>query len=75
MIFQIELPPEKETVLRQEAARRGVSVEEYATRLLVEHLPIRHHGTALSLEEEERLFDELAEVGKHLPPTPPRETN
>jgi len=74
MTFQIDLSPEKETMLREEAARRGISADEYAKRLLEESLPAHQNRTALSLEEEERLFDELAEVGKHLPPSPPGET-
>ncbi len=35
----IALPPEIETRLKGEALRHGLAAEEYATKLIVEHLP------------------------------------
>ena len=71
MTLQIELNPEKERILREEAARRGVSVEQCAKALLEESLPSGQNGNLLTPDEEERLLDELAARGDGLPILPP----
>ena len=50
-------------------------VEEYVKTLLENSLPISEDKAAgeLTTEEEERLLDELAALGKHLPPPPAEE--
>ena len=47
MTLTIQLAPEKEKALREEAARRGVSIEEYAKALLEESLPV---GSPISMK-------------------------
>ncbi len=76
MPVTIELAPEKEKALQDEAARRGVPAEDYAKSLLEQGLPTRSNGAAeqASLEEFEAAMDELAELGAHLPPPDPDET-
>jgi hypothetical protein len=74
MTLRIELRPEKEDLLRHEAARRGMSMETYAKLLVEESLPTWPGGGTLSAKDEGRLLDELAELGKDLAPSPPGET-
>jgi hypothetical protein len=52
MTLTIELDPEKEKVLRQEATRRGVSVETYARGLVEQHLPA--NGAVSGEEDSDR---------------------
>ena len=49
----IALPPEIETRLKGEALRHGLAAEEYATKLIVEHLRPVGKGSSLT-----RLFAE-----------------
>lgn len=48
----IELSPEKESVLRQEAARRNVPMTAYAKALLEDNLPEQTNGTSFATPEE-----------------------
>jgi hypothetical protein len=41
MTITIELPVEKEEILREEAERRGMKISDYAAKLLADHLPKR----------------------------------
>lgn len=73
MALTIALAPEKEQALRKEAERRGLSAQDYVTALIEDNLPARANGTMgrPSLEEEERLLDELASGSERLPVLPP----
>jgi hypothetical protein len=73
MAFEIELSSEAERVLRAEASRRGISVQDFARGLLEERLP-RATSLGISPDEEERCLDELAELGRNLAPIPENET-
>ncbi len=48
----IELSPEKESVLRQEAARRNMPMTAYAKSLLEDNLPEHRNGTQFVTPEE-----------------------
>jgi hypothetical protein len=48
----IELSPEKENVLRQEAARRNMPMTAYAKTLLEDNLPEQTNGTQFATPEE-----------------------
>ena len=74
MTLQIELSQDKEDALRFDATRRGVSLEERAKTLLEESLPAHANGDRLADDEEELLLDQLAALGKGIPPSPPGET-
>jgi uncharacterized protein (DUF1778 family) len=80
MTLTIELTPDLERQLREAAARQGQDpatfvVAAVAEKLHVLPLPFNGHGaTRLTLEEEERLLDELAALGADLPPSDPAET-
>jgi hypothetical protein len=58
MALTIELRPEKEDVLRDVAARRGLPPEEYARELLERSLP---RTAARAPEERARAFQEWAD--------------
>jgi hypothetical protein len=47
-MLTLELPPEIETRLKDEALRQGLRAEEYARRLIVKHLPPAGAGQSLS---------------------------
>jgi len=48
----IELSPEKESVLRQEAARRNLPMTTYAKSLLEDNLPVQTNGNPFATPEE-----------------------
>lgn len=52
MPISIELSPEKENTLRQEAARRNVPINAYAKSLLEDNLPEPRNGTHFATSEE-----------------------
>jgi len=47
-MISITLPPEIEQRLKGEATRRGLKAEEYAGRLIVQHLPPAGGATSLT---------------------------
>jgi hypothetical protein len=63
MALTIELPREKEDVLRDAAARRGVPPEDYARELLERSLP---RTAARTPEERARAFQEWADSHGHV---------
>lgn len=74
MTLTIELPPDLERRLRHEAAQHGVSLGEYARRLIERQLlPEAAAGGSLwdtlTPEEWARAFDEY--LGSHDPAKPP----
>jgi hypothetical protein len=73
MTLEISLTPEKESMLRDEASRRGISVADLAKGLIEASLSAAKHGS-VSSDEENRLLDELAQLGRNLPPAPACET-
>lgn len=59
MTLTIDLDPEVEERLREEAGRQGVEVDEYALRLIEGALPAREYGVlwrTLTAEEWKREF-------------------
>ena len=71
MVLKLLLSPELENRLRQEAERRGVSLDAVTIELLDVHLPssspvgageIRRHGAFLNgyAPQDEGLYDDLA---------------
>ncbi len=78
MTLTIELPPEIEQQLNQAAAREGQDPSAFVQAAVEEKLrTLRQPPTngrssggyePLSLEEEERLLDELASIGADVPP-------
>ena len=70
MTLSIELSPEKERVLQEEASRRGVSVENYAQALVEESLPTRNGIAEQTVKQRERLLDRIAARGGHVPAYP-----
>ncbi len=78
MTLKLELPPELESRLRKEAAKRGLSVDQCAQLLLQDQLALAETSTpdvrALRKTPEERLraFHELLDFIKSLNiPSPP----
>ena len=66
MAIQINLPPEKEDLLKHEAGRRGIEMEDYARHMIEESLPQGSSEVSLSRKDEERYLNELAELGASL---------
>lgn len=61
MTLTIELTPEKEKVLRREAARRGMPIADYAKAILEDRLPDGKAATSADPEDRARAFQEWAE--------------
>jgi hypothetical protein len=74
MALTIELAPEQEQVLREEANRRGVPVEDYAKALLEGSLPAQANGATQGEDrndaEFESTLDAFSEGTEHLPILP-----
>ena len=47
-MLTIKLPPEVEKRLQGEASRQGLAIEDYAKKLIVEHLPAEKSGQSLA---------------------------
>jgi hypothetical protein len=77
MTLTIDLPPELEERLLQEAEKRGLSVSEYTRYLIEQQLPARQEKRkslweTLTPDEWEQAFDEyLASHDPTNPPLPP----
>lgn len=75
MTLTIELAPERAEALGKEAARRGVSREEYVRALVEENLPLPPAGEAgrfrLSDAQFESALDRFASDSESLPVLPP----
>lgn len=71
MPISIELKPEVEERLEQEATAKGVSVESYVEGL-IEHQFSRHSKTShVGAEEIDQVLDSLAESSDDRPVLPP----
>lgn len=75
MSLTIDLPPEVETRLREEAARRGQATEEYASRILAEVVEQQPEIAPRILTSQERAqaFREWAASRKVVAPPLPSE--
>ena len=67
-MLTITLPPEIETRLKGEASRRGIAAEEYAGKLIADHLPPAGQSGSLAdlfaqWEHEDGTTD-LAEIAR-----------
>ena len=75
MSLTIELPPDVEDRLRQEAERQGMEAEPYAARILADRFSAQQGYSSLwctlSHEEWIRQTREWSESHRHLPPLPP----
>jgi hypothetical protein len=76
MTLQIQLSPEAESRLEQEAARRGLDTGEYARVLIEQNLAASASGVqplwkSLSPEEWVREFEAWTESHRDLPVLPP----
>ena len=67
-VDKIEVSTETAQLIRSEAQKRGVSVDEYL-RALAEATAVANE-TQLSEAEVDRILDELAAMGKDLPALP-----
>jgi hypothetical protein len=47
-MMTIDLPPDIEARLKGEANRRGLKAEDYAQKLIVEHLPLKKAASSLA---------------------------
>jgi predicted DNA-binding protein len=61
MSISIELKPEVEELLEQEAAAKGVSVESYVEELIEQQISQPHKTSYIGSEEIDHLLDSLAE--------------
>jgi|SRR5687767_11569511 len=71
--LNIDLPPEAEKQIRNEAQRRGIPVEQFAGEILQRNLPTYHGSLWRSLTPEEwiRRTDEWAAGHADWPVLPP----
>ena len=67
-IDKIEVSAETAQLIRNEAKKRGVSVDEYLRALA--DTTAAQIESELSESEVEKILDELAAMGKDLPPLP-----
>jgi hypothetical protein len=61
MSISIELKPEIEELLEQEATAKGVSVESYVEELIEQHVFQPHKTSHIGSEEIDHVLDSLAE--------------
>ena len=61
MSISIELKPEVEELLEQEAAAKGVSVESYVEELIEQQISQPHKTSHTGSEEIDQVLDSLAE--------------
>ena len=72
MTIQVELSPEKEARLTDEAVLRGIAPEQYARKLLDDAIPDYATGTGiLSPGDVDELSRRLSEGSERLPILPP----
>jgi hypothetical protein len=67
MTVRIELKPEVAANVVAQAEARGLSVEEYVQQVIEDRAGVQPTRKATA-EEIEAMLDELAEMGKDLPP-------
>lgn len=67
MSISIELKPEIEELLEQEAAARGVSVESYVEGLIDQQVSQPHKTSQVSSEDVDQVLDSLAEGSDNRP--------
>jgi predicted transcriptional regulator len=67
MSLSIELKPEVEERLEQEAAVKGVSVESYVEDLIEQQVSHSHKTSHISSEEIDQVLDSLAEGSDERP--------
>jgi len=71
MTIQVELSPETEARLTEEARTRGIPAEEFAGSLLQEALTPPAGGTGiLTIEDFHAMLREMAEGSENLPDIP-----
>ena len=70
MPISIELKPEIEERLEQEAAAKGVSVESYVEALLEQQVSRPHKTSRIGAEEIDHVLDSLAEGSAERPVLP-----
>jgi hypothetical protein len=76
MTIQVELDPETQARLAAEADRRGMTVEDYAGKILRDFTPTYATGTGiLKPGDVERMTDELTQGSTGLPVLPPEANN
>jgi predicted transcriptional regulator len=61
MSISIELKPEVEELLEQEAKAKGISVESYVEELIEQQVSQPHKTSHIGSEEIDRALDSLAE--------------
>lgn len=69
MSINIDLKPEIEELLEQEAAVKGVSVESYVEELIEQQVSKPHKTSHISAEEVDHVLDSLAEGSDDRPYT------
>jgi hypothetical protein len=67
MSISIELKPEIEELLEQEAAAKGVSVEAYVEELIEQQVSQPHKTSHIGSEEIDQILDSLAEGSEGRP--------
>jgi len=67
MSISIELKPEIEELLEQEAAAKGISVESYVEELIEQQVSHPHRTSHIGSEKIDHVLDSLAE-GSDEPP-------
>jgi predicted DNA-binding protein len=67
MSISIELKPEIEELLEQEAAAKGVSVESYVEELIEQQVSHLHSTSHIGSEEIDHVLDSLAEGSDERP--------
>lgn len=67
MTISIELKPEVEELLEQEAASRGVSVESYVEELIEQQVSQPHKTSRIGSEEIDQVLDSLAKSSDDRP--------
>lgn len=71
MSISIELKPEVEERLEQEAAARGVSVESYVGELIEQQFSQPSETSRVAAEDVDQVLDALAEGSDDRPVLPP----
>ena len=70
MSISIELKPDVEERLEQEAAAKGVSVESYVEGLIEQQISQPHQTSHIGTEEIDHILDALAEGSEDRPVLP-----
>jgi hypothetical protein len=76
MTIQVELDPETQARLAAEASSRGMTVEDYAGKILRDHAPTYATGTGiLKPGDLKRMTEELTRGAEARPVLPPEANN